>query len=378
MKYGIIPNQYNYPNLLLQHLRMQRAKNHGHLPLPRQLEVHLPNPTGKACNLKCNHCQGRNFEANFVSFDDALFSLVDQLDGKIPLFIFSGNYTEPTLNENLLALIKLVKKTGSNFGLYTNGTLLSCLEEKLGFLTTLCRISSGEDYLAIALDAGSGRSFKKTKHRPEQLFYKVLRSLNKLKELRAPSSLAVRVTYLLNRFNSSEGELATIMSIMRGLGVDSVRFSIPYAAYGLSMSECLSYSEEVEKPLHENILTYLPPLLSRDKNEKPKISYLPPETQSVEKMTFESCFYGRFMIALGPDGFFYRCSSSADPSFGHLRLGEMTTSLEKFYAMVARNQSSDFNPLEACFPNGARCTRAALSINQMAEQGFFDEFRNNS
>jgi wyosine [tRNA(Phe)-imidazoG37] synthetase (radical SAM superfamily) len=378
MKFGIIPDQYNYPRLLQRHLKTLEQRGLRAFTPPRHLEVHLPNQSGRACNLKCDHCQGRNFKQNLIPFDRALFSLVEKLNGEIPLFILSGNYLEPTLNNNLLSLIKLIKRTGSNFGLHTNGTLLLSLEERQSFLSTLCRISSNEDYLTIALDAGSSRSFKMAKHRPSQLFYKVLRALKFIKEIRGPSSLAVRVTYLLNEFNSQEKELADIISIMQRLRVDSLRFSIPYAAYGLSMSECLEHSEEVEKPLHDKILKYLPPLLSRDENEKPKILYLPPETQSVESMNFSSCFYGHYMIALGPDGFFYRCSSSADPSFPHLRLGKMTTSLENFQRMVTVNQHSEFNPLEACFPNGARCTRAALSINRMAQRGFFDALRRNT
>jgi len=79
-------------------------------------------------------------------------------------------------------------------------------------------------------------------------------------------------------------------------------------------------------------------------------------------MNFKQCIYSYYQITLGADGYIYKCSSTATPSFKMNRLGKITNDLEKFNEMILANQDPDFCP-SGCFKVGARCNRMALEIN---------------
>lgn len=379
-KIAKVPLANRYAELLKIHIRNQRGDNFrpfdGILTIPRQLEIHLSNESRTPCNMLCIHCQGQNLQKVIEPFDDIIFPLVEKLDGKIPLFVVSGAYAEPTLNIRLIELIKLIKRTGSSFGLHTNATLLTKLEEKNRFITRLYNVSTPDDYMTIALDAGSRKSFAKTKRVDGKHFDSVIAALQILHSLNKREqrpSLKARITYLLNEFNSSPEELQNVVRLMRQVEVDSLRFAIPYAPYGTPLEECWRYKNEYEVPFYRRIWNRIAPLLSEDASEKPQIFAMSPEAQDVEKITFSHCFYGYYMINLGADGFFYRCSAVAHPGFKGHRLGKATDNLENFYAMVLKNQDINFNPLKQCLPIGARCNRASIDINTTFEAEFFSK-----
>ena len=79
-------------------------------------------------------------------------------------------------------------------------------------------------------------------------------------------------------------------------------------------------------------------------------------------MNFKQCIYSYYQITLGADGYVYKCSSTATPTFAMNRLGKITNDLEKFNKMILANHNSNFCP-STCFKVGARCNRMALEIN---------------
>lgn len=384
------PSAYKYATNLRQHIEQQRGPAFkpfdGNLALPKQIEIHLSNSWGQRCNVSCGHCQGRKLSTKISPpLDDKIISLIRNLNGSIPRFVFSGLYSEPTMNYRLIDIIEAVKSTGSTFGLHTNGILLKPLEtspssikNEVGFLTRLHAASDGRDYLSVSLDACSPTSYAITKGLKSKnsglLFKGVLEGLDifgKIKNDNSKETLAIQITYLLNDSNSSsERDLEIFMKIMRFLSVDSIRFSVPYAPFASSLPECNTYhAGQIES--FRRYLKFIFPYLSRSSDDKPFIFVIPPEKQDLKMFNFSHCFSGYDAITLGADGFFYRCCSSAHPMFGHLKLGQLTDNIDEFKAMVLNNQQECFNPDKACFPKGARCTRAAFDINNEFESEYF-------
>jgi len=268
-----------------------------------------------------------------------------------------------------MTFLNITKKHGSYFGIHTNGSLLKTLEKTQGWLTELCRIATDkQDYLSISLDAGTPESHMKTKGLRKNWFDEIIKGIKMAMKIRGDSDIPViRVCYLLNKVNSSEKEIKGIIKIMKDIRVDSLRFSIPYDLYGKDFNKVKIYKKTVEIKQNIEYTKMLNPLMSENPKERPYIFYLPPRYQDVDRMNFKQCIYGYYQITLGADGYVYRCSSTATPTFKMNRLGKITSDLKEFNKMILVNQNSNFNP-SICFRVGARCNRMALEINNKWRQ----------
>ncbi|RLC39552.1 MAG: hypothetical protein DRH33_02530 [Candidatus Nealsonbacteria bacterium] len=361
----IRPTGYQYFKILSDHLNNDLTKIFsGELIYPRQIELHLPADHKKACNFSCPYCQGMLLKKPVVPFEDKALALMNKLKGKIPYYIFGGAYSEPMLNPYMMTFLATAKNCGAYFGIHTNGSMLKSLEEIQGWLTELCRIATDkQDYLSISLDAGTPKSHMKSKNLKRNWFDEIIEGIRMAVKIRGDSdSPAIRVCYLLNKYNSSEKEIKGIIEIMKDIKVDSLRFSIPYDLYGKDFDRVRAYKKAIEVKQNIKYMKMLKPLMSKDLKEKPYIFYLPPEYQDVDRMNFKQCIYGYYQITLGADGYIYRCSSTATPTFKMNRLGKITDDLEEFKKMILINQDPNFCP-STCFKIGARCNRMALEIN---------------
>ncbi len=384
MKALQFPLSYRYADLLKLHIQQQTGGHFkpfdGTLVFPRQFEIHLSNTKRLPCNVKCEHCQGRNLDRVIEPFDDKVFPIIEKLNGRIPMFVLSGAYSEPTLNERCIELIELIKKTGSHFGLHTNGTMLAGLEKRNSFVTRMIDASDKDDYMTLALDAGSPDSFAKCKKVDGRLFDSAIAALRIVNDIRSKarrSTLVVRITYLLNQYNSTEQEIANVVRLMKEAQVDSLRFAVPYDPYGTPLKECLEYKFGHEVPFFRANFLKVKPFISKRQDDKPFIFVMPPETQDVEKIDFHHCFYGYFMINLGAVGLLYRCSAVAAPQYASShRLGPMTDDIDIFSGMIIGNQKKHFDPMSCCLPHGARCNRASININSMFSKEYFPAVKN--
>lgn len=377
MKFSDRPEYYKYADMLANYLLEANPDFqplNGNPVFPRQLEVHVPNKGKKSCNLSCLHCQGKKINKLMAPYDDEILALIDDLDGKIPLFVFSGAYAEPTLNLKLIDFIGHVKATGANFGLHTNGVLLPELEEKISFISRLCQLADGGDYITFSLDAGLRESYARLKCVDPAYFDQAISGIQLLISKRLninQSTFKVRVTYVLLSTNSDDAEIREIIQLARMMGVDSLRFSIPYAPYGTSYEECLKYKYNRELKFSEKVISTVREYSSTNSLDNPYIFYLPPELQDVENCFTHHCFYGYFQITVGADGYLYRCSSTASPSFMEHRLGKLPDNKINLLNLVKVNQDLSFNPLIRCKPVGARCNRAAIDVNRVFEKKWF-------
>ena len=359
------PAGYQYFQILSDHLGNDLTKVfNGELIYPRQLEIHLPGDRKHACNFNCYYCQGCQLEQPLAPFEEDALKIVDELKGRIPYFIYGGAYSEPLLNPYFLDFLEMTKKHGSYFGIHTNGSLLKQLEGKQSFLSELCRIAaSRQDYLSISLDAGTPESHMKTKNLKANWFDEIIEGIRMAAKLRGNyDSPAIRVCYLMNRFNSSEREINRIIEIMQDIKVDSLRFSIPYDLYGKDFDRVRRYKQTVEVKQNKTYAEMLKPLMSTDLRKRPYIFYISPECQDVDRMNFRQCIYSYYQITLAADGYVYKCSSTASPTFKFNRLGKISGDLSKFNDMIVANHNPNFNA-STCFKAGARCNRIALEIN---------------
>jgi molybdenum cofactor biosynthesis enzyme MoaA len=300
-------------------------------------------------------------------FDDGLFNLIKILGRSVPWYIFSGIYSEPTLNIRLLDFITEVKRTGANYGLHTNGVLLPGLQDKQSFVSKLLKISDEGDYLTVSLDAGLRQSFAITKGVAPIYFDNVVQGLELFKN-RDRKRFRLTIAYLLNENNNTEQEICRVVSIAKSVEADALRFSIPYAPYGSSFNDCVRYKNEYELPFSSRIEEVME-RVSLCSTKKLNVFFLPPSSQDIENCFCAHCFNGYYEITLGADGFFYKCSSTASHLFSKHRLGPLTSNIKDFHNAVVLNQDYRFNPLHECLPVGARCTRAALEINNMLRLG---------
>lgn len=360
-----IPEVYRYFDLLKQHLGgdLSRIFN-GELIYPRQFEIHLPGNGRMACNFDCYYCQARKLEKTLERFETTALSLIGKLNGKIPWITFSGQYTEPLLNPYLLHFIRVIKDQGSSYGIHTNGSLFGFLDVKNDFLTKLCEESSSpDDFITCSLDAGFTESHMRTKGLKGNQFDSIVFGLKRLVETRDGRNFpSIRVTYLMNEQNSSPDEIKSAVSTIERIGVDSLRFSIPYDYYGNSLSKTKEYKEKIELKYGQKYQDLISPYLSND-GERPCVYWMPPEYQDVESMDYKACIDGYYQICLGADGWFYRCTSAAAADFKACRLGRVTDDLGEFESIIRKNQSRNWSP-STCFAQGTRCSRMALNINK--------------
>lgn len=360
------PTSYQYFKILKDHLGGDLKKIfNGKLVYPRQIEIHLPADHKKPCNFHCYYCQGRLLKQPLGPFEADALEVIDKLKGKVPYFIYGGAYSEPTLNPYMMAFLNMTKKHNSYFGIHTNGSNLKILEETQGWLTELCRIANDkQDYLSISLDAGTSESHMKAKNLDRDYFSEIIEGIKMAVKIRGNSKCpSIRVCYLLNAFNSSLKEIKGIIKIMKQLKVDSLRFSIPYDLYGKDFDKVRDYKNNIEFKQNIRYEKMLKPLMSNNFKEKPYIFYLPPSYQDVDEMNFKQCIYSYYQITIGADGYVYKCSSTATPTFKMARLGKMTNDFKEFEKMILKNHDSKFNAA-TCFRVGARCNRMALEINK--------------
>lgn len=365
MKKDIRPSSYWYFDNLVDHVGGKDKFFNGENIYPRQLEIHLPGDKQKPCELKCAHCQGHLFEKGLGDWEHKAMSLLHKLKGAVPFHVYGGAYTEPCINPWLMAFLGTTKQYNNCFGIHTNGCSLWKLQEMQGWLDELRRLGTHPlDYLSISWDAGSPESHMKGKGTKTNYFDDIVRAMEYL--ARQPRTMAVRTCYLLNKWNSSEAEIKNAVEIARAAGVDSLRFSIPYAHYNQQFDKVEKYRSKKETPYEEIYRERLKPYLSKSQDEKPYIFYFTPKEgyTDIGLYDFTQCIYGYYQITLAADGYLYKCSAIGAPDMKHLRLGEITDDLDEFMAANMKNLDPKFNAQKGCFAHGGRCNRMAVECNR--------------
>lgn len=361
------PPEYCYWDLLLEHLEGDKSRFFdGSLVYPRQFEVHLPANHVSPCDLNCPHCAGKYFQKDLGTWELDALELLNKLQGKIPYHIYGGAYTEPLMNPYYMTFLSTTKKYGNHFGIHTSGHLLLKLEQQQGWLTELNRISTDMiDYLSISLDAGLPWSWALTKGtRNQDTFWEIIDAARTAISIRRKNGKghAVRLCYLISPHSDSRENFESIVAIARDIGVDSLRFSIPFASYNQAFDRVREYKRDRELVDDDVYRERLKDFLSKSASDRPYIFYTGPEFTDVDKFTFKKCIYCYFQITYGADGYAYKCSTTATPSMKMCRLGKVTADLDEFHKMLMKNQNQNWDA-DICFKRGARCNRMGMEIN---------------
>lgn len=353
------PKGYYYWDQLIEHIGSPERIFDGKMTWPRQLEIHLPNDKKHPCSYFCHYCAGLKFQKDLGDFEIDGLELLRKLKGRIPYHIYGGSYTEPIGNPYFMAYMAMTKNTGAHYGIHTNGGIMKRLEENTGWLTELGRIAEDEvDYLSISLDAGTTESHCKTKGVKHDWFTEILEGIKMAVDAKRDGP-AVRMCYLMNEINSSQKEIDGIVKFAQDTGVNSLRFSIPFAHYAQDFETVRKYKTNVEQKYKNPYRKRLEKHLSKEQDESPFIFWMSPDLQDVDLFNFKKCCYGYYQICLAADGWIYRCTTISTPTFSKMRLGRISNDLEEFKEMILRNQDPTFDA-NTCFKAGARCNRMGL------------------
>ena len=360
------PKGYHYLKILKNHLGSLDKVFNGELIYPRQMELHLPANHKIPCNFHCSWCQGRKLNKGLGRWEIKALKLLTKIGHKIPYYTLGGQYTEALLNPYSMAFLSLATSKGANVGIHTNGSMLKRLEDSIGWLTEYFNISKDQnDYLSVSLDAGTTESHKKGKNLTKDWFSEIMEGLRMAVKIRGDRKKStIRIAYLLNEYNSSLKEIKTMIKLAKDIGVDSLRFSIPYDYYGEDFEDVKCYRNTYETVKNKEYEEMLKPLMSKSLDEKPYIFYFPPFYQDVNEMNFKQCIYSYYQISFGADGYVYKCSSSASPTFKGHRLGKITDNVDEFNKMVIANQNKDWDVVKNCWGRNVRCSRMGLEINR--------------
>lgn len=357
--------EYRYLQQLKEYLsKAEKMEINGQeFVYPRQLEIHLPGDGRRPCNAHCSHCFGSLYQKDLGKWEVTGLELLHNLDGAVPFQIYGGAYTEPVMNSYLYRYLALTKTYENHFGIHTNGTYLN--KEFLKFINEIS--TDRTDYLSISLDAGSGASWSDLKSLDSTEFWKVLSMIEYAVNIRKDYSHAVRIVCLMTRIIPDEIEF--VVSFAKMVGVDSVRFSIPYDYYNRNFEDVKKYYNDIECKHEDKFEKIVSKYQSKSEDEIPYIFWNPPYFTDINRFDFDKCFYGYFQITLGADGYVYPCSAVAAPTAKHLRVGEITSDLMKFHRQIAKIQNDSGNVRERCFAKGLRGNRMALEINEYYNKG---------
>ena len=361
-------DNYNYMKILTDWVDKKDIFNKKFV-WPRQMEIHLPSNKEIACDFHCYYCQGSSLDMALGLDEKKALKLMEEIGpDTFEYYVYGGAYTEPLLNKYFMDFIRLTKKNKAFFGIHTNGSQIKKLHEKDKFCTELVSLmEEPRDYISISLDGGSPESHSKTKNIKYDAWTDIIEGIKILvrERERLKSKGSIRVAYLLNKWNSSEEELKNFINLMKGIKVDSLRFSIPYAQYGKEVKNVQSYKQKVENKEHSKFKELLDKYVSKSKDEKPFIFYFAPVNQDIDRMldkNYKQCAYTYYQTTLGSSGHIYRCSSIATPSFDYGILGKQPETVAELKKMIEISQDKEFH-CHTCIYSTARCNRMALEIN---------------
>lgn len=366
--------EYLYWDQLLEHLDNDPTKIfNGEVVYPKQFEIHLPGDHIKHCVLNCTYCAGMTFEKPLGTWEITGLSLLDKIAGRIPQHIYGGSYTEPLLNPYLITFLAKTRQYGNSFGIHTNGVMLKMLDDSVSFLTEINRIAEDDrkSYLQVSLDGATSWGWGKVKRTKDtKKFWDIIDTLKKAVEIREKkgSGHSIRLGYLITKETASPEKFGIIVNLAKDMGLDSLRFSIPFAHYNQDFEDVKKYKKKVEEPGDKLYEEWLKPYVSKSKDEKPYIFWNYPWFTDIDRFKFDQCVYTYFQITLAADGYFYPCSTVSTPTAKHLRISECTDDIEEFERILVQAQNPKFNPYKQCFKHGLRCNRMGLETCTMYDQ----------
>lgn len=187
------------------YLRRKRAAS-----LPMEIVIEVTNK----CNLNCIMCTRQNMTRKIGFMEMKLYKkIVDEVAGYLELLYLHG-LGEPLFHPKIFEMVKYAKDKGLNVGISTNATLLT--KEKSKRL-----IDSGLDYLIIALDAATPKTFEKV--RGGKNFKKVVANVKDYLKLKKRTKSSPFTVIQFVKLDENEKEVKRFLKMWQDSGADVVR-----------------------------------------------------------------------------------------------------------------------------------------------------------
>lgn len=192
---------------LLRDFYLRRSQVTG---LPLELVIEVTNQ----CNLNCIMCLRKKMRRPVGFMEMGLFKkIIDEVATYSELVYLYG-LGEPLFHSQIFEMISYAKSKGLAVGLSSNATLL--IPEKARKL-----IESGLDYLIIALDAATPKTYAKV--RGGRNFPQVVKNVKDFLELKKKAPKPPFTVLQFVKLRENEKETGEFCKMWQGLGADALR-----------------------------------------------------------------------------------------------------------------------------------------------------------
>ena len=259
---------------------------------------------------------------------------------------------EPTLWPKFDELIVNLGKNNLETGLITNGSNLS--QRRIEILAQYCT------WIRFSMDASNPQIHKKIHRTPTMDFERRITAIQDLLKKKNDNdrykSLVIGITFVITPGNFEDIENSC--KFYKNLGVDYIRFSWMYdkdGNAGLSI-------EQIDK-IKQNLADF------RKKYETSEFSIKVPKDRidmySKPNNDFKTCYYQRFVSAIGANGNVYPCCIQKYVSGFEIGNIKENSLKEIFTNQFTKNKMDNLNPMQ-CAPCWMREKNKtiALGVNQ--------------
>lgn len=193
--------------ILLRDFYLKRTRVSG---LPMELVIE---PTNK-CNLNCVMCTRQNMTRKIGFMKMELYKkIIDEVADYLELLYLHG-LGEPLFHPRIFKMIKYAKDKGLNVGISTNATLLTKRKSKR-------LVDSDLDYLIIALDAATPKTFEKI--RGGKNFKKVVVNIKDYLKLKRRAKKSPFTVIQFVKLDENEKEVKKFLKMWKNSGANVVR-----------------------------------------------------------------------------------------------------------------------------------------------------------
>jgi MoaA/NifB/PqqE/SkfB family radical SAM enzyme len=293
--------------------------------IPHQVEVQ-PGPNRKMlCWLQCPYCYGKSAKDSGERLSIKRYTqiLKQVAVGGVNKVIFAGYATDPLNYTHIEDLVQIALDHKQIVGFNTKA--LKTSDRLLELLAT--PTMAPKSYFNVSVDAGSNGVYNKVHglgNKAHGFYNHVLKNVCRVAEARQKSgaSFDISISYLINSFNCSIGEVVTFIKDFKNAGCDLLRFSFAQPPRGNFIVEkgFIPTRNEIRK-----YMAQLQPVIEDFDDERCKIIIVDIDTEYdiYRRPRTLPCFARFIYPTIGFDGWLANCSQSAASNFKKIALGNL-------------------------------------------------------
>jgi len=328
------------------------ARKDGPPPVrPYQVEIH-PRSQGRLCWMRCVDCHGQFQRSSEGVEPRRWLTLLGDLEAMgVPSVVYSGAYTDPAADEDLIC--SLLRQGAKRWGVKLHTCGLALTDKVIDSVVYASLQGPLDSYINLSKVAADERVFGRmcwpsgTLDRENRWLLKLFRAAE---DSKAP--LVIRLNCRLTRFNGHPEHLMRLMSWLAGASdTVTIRFTTDY----LPTLAPRSYQEWFDRDL------YLPYpeaseavglALDRSKFPKDRVSL---RDAGSSRYSGVRCYNGLLLSAVSAGGLVFPCQGITSPCFAPMAYGDL--SRESFSAAWLRYVSG-WHEIDQEVYNCPRCVGA--------------------